>query len=160
MNAVGACSPPWILARPMTLPSFRGGPILLLGPQNRHARGLPQRAVAHPIGLWLGFVRCPRKREELRDMNAFSQAIDELLGRASGPMHFRLIMQPLMACIFAVRAGLRDARQNESPFLWTFLNVPGERKRLLKTVWKDVGKIFILAIVLDTIYQVIALHQF
>jgi hypothetical protein len=33
----------------------------------------------------------------------------DLGARVSGPMHFRLLMQPAMAAIFAVRAGLRDA---------------------------------------------------
>jgi len=93
-------------------------------------------------------------------MSALERAVDELLGRASGPMHFRLIMQPLMATILAVRAGLRDAREHQSPFLWTFLTTPGERKRLAASVWKDVGKIFVVAVLLDTAYQIIALHHF
>jgi hypothetical protein len=93
-------------------------------------------------------------------MDALSRAVDELMGRASGPMHLRLILQPCMATFLAIRAGIRDARQGQSPFLWTFLTVPGERKQLAKTVWKDIGKIFVIALLLDTIYQVIALHQF
>jgi hypothetical protein len=75
-------------------------------------------------------------------------------------MHLRLILQPTMATLLAVRAGVRDARNGRSPFFWTFLTVPGERKQLAKTVWKDVGKIFVIALLLDAIYQVIALHQF
>jgi len=93
-------------------------------------------------------------------MDALSRAVDELMGRASGPMHLRLILQPSMATFLAIRAGIRDARKGQSPFLWTFLTVPGERKPLAKTVWKDIGKIFVIALLLDTIYQVIALHQF
>jgi len=93
-------------------------------------------------------------------MDALSRAVEELLGRASGPMHLRLILQPCMATLLAIRAGRRDARSGQSPFLWTFLTVPGERKRLAKTAWKDVGKIFVIALLLDTIYQIVALHQF
>ena len=93
-------------------------------------------------------------------LNALNRAVDELLGRASGPMHLRLIMQPAMATFFAIRAGLRDARENQSPFLWTFLTEPGERKRLAISVWKDIGKVFVIALILDTVYQIIALHQF
>ena len=33
----------------------------------------------------------------------------DLIARVSGPMKFRLVLQPLMASIFAIRAGLRDA---------------------------------------------------
>ena len=93
-------------------------------------------------------------------LNALNRAVDELLGRASGPMHLRLIMQPAMATFFAIRAGLRDARENQTPFLWTFLTAPSERRRLAISVWKDVGKIFVIALILDTLYQIIALHQF
>ena len=93
-------------------------------------------------------------------LDALDRAVGELLGRASGPMHLRLIMQPAMATFFAIRAGLRDARENQSPFLWTFLTAPSERRRLAISVWKDVGKIFVIALILDTVYQIIALHQF
>lgn len=93
-------------------------------------------------------------------LGALDRAVDELLGRASGPMHLRLVMQPLMASILAVRAGLRDARAGEAPFLWTFVTSPADRKRLARSAWKDMGKIFVVAILLDTVYQVIALHQF
>src|SRR6185503_14474568 len=91
-------------------------------------------------------------------LDALKRAVDELLGRASGPMHLRLIMQPLMATIFAVRAGLRDARQGQSPFLMTYIQDPESRRRLAKSAWKDVGKVFVIAIILDIVYQIIALH--
>jgi hypothetical protein len=32
---------------------------------------------------------------------------------------------------------------------------PGHRPELLRQGWKDVGKVFILAVVLDSIYQLI-----
>ena len=92
--------------------------------------------------------------------DALKRAIDELLGRASGPMHLRLIMQPLMATFFAIRAGLRDARAGEPPFLWAYIKNPDARGRLVKSAWKDIGKVFVIAILLDTVYQIIALHQF
>jgi hypothetical protein len=93
-------------------------------------------------------------------VDELQRAVDELLGRASGPMHLRLIMQPIVASILATRAGLRDARTGGSPFFWTFLTVPGERKRLLGSAWKDIGKVFVVAILLDTVYQIIVLHAF
>jgi len=33
-----------------------------------------------------------------------------------------------------------------------------ERHRLLQSAWKDVGKVFLLAAVLDVVYQLVALH--
>ena len=70
-------------------------------------------------------------------------------------MTFRLIMQPAMAVLFATRAGLRDAREGQPPFLWAFYANPGGRRKLWPGARNDVGKVFILALVLDAIYQVI-----
>jgi hypothetical protein len=84
---------------------------------------------------------------------------EELMGRAGGPMHFRLILQPLMACILASVAGLRDARARRTPFLWTLAADPDQRRSLLRQAWKDVGRIFLLAVVLDVIYSLIVLHR-
>jgi hypothetical protein len=78
---------------------------------------------------------------------------DHLIGRFSGPMNFRLIMQPAVAAIFAIREGLRDAREGCPAFFWAALTDSGHRRVLLREGWKHVGKVFILAIVLDSIYQ-------
>jgi hypothetical protein len=80
---------------------------------------------------------------------------DNLIARVTGPMNFRLIVQPLMAAGFAVWAGVKDARAGRPAFLWTTIMDPAQRSLLLREGWKDVGKIFILAIVLDAIYQLI-----
>src|SRR3954469_8437319 len=69
-------------------------------------------------------------------------------------MTFRLIIQPAMHIFFAIRAGLRDAREGQPPFLWAFYANPGRRRKLWLEARKDVGKVFILALVLDAIYQV------
>src|SRR4051794_23488361 len=70
-------------------------------------------------------------------------------------MTFRLIMQPVMAAFFAIRAGLRDAREGQPPFLWAFYAYPGRRRELWRQAQKDVGRVFILALVLDAIYQIV-----
>ena len=82
----------------------------------------------------------------------------QLLARVSGPMKFRLVLQPCMAAFFAIRSGLADAKTGKSPYFWTMVSDPHERTELLKDGWKSVGKVFILAIVLDVIYQIIELH--
>jgi hypothetical protein len=70
-------------------------------------------------------------------------------------MTFRLIVQPAVALLFAIRAGLHDAREGHPPFLWTVFSNPGRRHELLREARNDVGKVFIVALVLDAIYQVI-----
>jgi hypothetical protein len=93
-------------------------------------------------------------------LTPLQQAVEELLGRASGPFHLRLLLQPTMASLLAIRAGLRDARQGAPPFLWTLVTDPAERKRLIQSAWRDIGKIFMIAIALDVVYQIVALHSF
>lgn len=85
-----------------------------------------------------------------------TRLVENLGARVTGPMHLRLYMQPTMAVIFAVRAGLRDARDGQSPFFWSLFTSPGDRRNLLRQGWKDVGTVFILALVLDVIYQLVA----
>ena len=85
---------------------------------------------------------------------------EQLMARVSGPMHFRLYMQPAMAAFFAVIAGLKDAREGRPPYFWSLVTHPTERKEMLKDGWHSVSRVFILAIVLDLIYQVYVLHFF
>lgn len=89
-----------------------------------------------------------------------NRAVEQLLGRASGPLHFRLLIQPIVATLLAIRAGRKDAREGKPAFFWTLLTQPEARRSLLQSGWKDVGKLFLVALVLDTIYQIIALHGF
>lgn len=73
-------------------------------------------------------------------------------------MHLRLIIQPVVATILAIRAGVRDARQGRPAFLWAAITNPAYRHNLIRECWKDVGKVFVLAGALDSIYQLIAHH--
>ena len=79
-----------------------------------------------------------------------------LTARITGPMNFRLVLQPIMAIIFAVWSGIKDARAGRPAFLWTTITDSSQRSVLLREAWTDVGKVFILAMVLDAIYQLIA----
>ena len=58
-----------------------------------------------------------------------------------------------MAIIFAVIDGLKDAKAGKPAYFWTLLFTPEYRKRLVKNGWKRVGKIFIVASILDVVYQ-------
>jgi hypothetical protein len=50
---------------------------------------------------------------------------------------------------------LKDAREGRPAFLWGVLFKPGHRVELLNQGWKDVGTVFVIAMVLDAIYQLI-----
>lgn len=73
--------------------------------------------------------------------------------RVGGPMTFRLILQPTMAALLAIRAGLKDAREDRSPYLWHVLTDPIQRARLLHEGWKSIARVFLLAVIMDVIYQ-------
>jgi O-antigen ligase len=86
---------------------------------------------------------------------AIRRGWENIIGRPDGPMAFRFIFQPLMAAILAVRAGLNDARKGRTAFLWTLVRDPAQRSELMRDAWKDVGRVFLLAVILDAIYQLI-----
>jgi hypothetical protein len=86
------------------------------------------------------------------------RAWENLFGRVGGPMTFRIILQPTMAVMLAVIAGLKDARENRPPYFWTLLTDPSQRVDLLRQGWKAIGRVFILAVVMDVIYQLIVVR--
>ncbi len=89
-----------------------------------------------------------------------ARVVHNLIGRLSGPMKFRLIIQPLMAVFFAVRSGLKDAREKRPPYFWGFFTHPGERSNMLRDGWKSIGKVFILAVILDLVEQLFFFRSF
>ena len=79
-----------------------------------------------------------------------------LFAQGHGPMHFRVFMQPLMASFFAFRYGIQDAREGRpSYFFWAIFTDPVRRPQRVREVWQHVSKIFLAAIILDVIYQLI-----
>jgi len=89
-----------------------------------------------------------------------NRIFENLIDRVSGPMKFRLILQPLMAIIFAVRSGLKDAREGKPAYFWGLFTEPDKRRDMLRDGWKSIGKVFIIALILDIVYQYIALRWF
>ncbi len=88
----------------------------------------------------------------------WARVATNLIARVSGPMKFRLVLQPAMAAFFAIRSGLADARRGDPPYFWAICTEPGHRDYLLKDGWKSVGRVFILAVAMDVVYQLIVLH--
>jgi hypothetical protein len=89
----------------------------------------------------------------------FGRIWRDLIGRLTGPMHFRLILQPAMATIFAIRDGVRDARKAEPAYFWSLLTDATNRSYRIRTGWRAVGRVFALAIAMDVIYQIIATRR-
>lgn len=89
---------------------------------------------------------------------ALRQAWDDIFGRIDGPMSFRVIIQPVMATILAIRAGWADARGGRPIFFWTLARDPAQTRVMLTNLWRIAGKVFLIALVLDAIYQIIVFH--
>jgi hypothetical protein len=85
----------------------------------------------------------------------WTRFVENMADRVTGPMKLRLLMQPIMASIFAIRSGLADARAGRPPYFWALFSDPANRADMLKDGWKSVGKVFVLALILDVIYQIV-----
>ena len=93
-------------------------------------------------------------------------SLDELLARfwseigarPHGPMAFRFFLQPAVATFFACRDGIRAARKGNPAYLWALLVWSGHRRELLRESWRSVGRVFMMAVVIDLIYQAFVLR--
>ena len=85
---------------------------------------------------------------------------ENIVGRVHGPMNFRLICQPLMAVLFAIRDGRKDGQEGRLPYFWSLFTEPAHRLDRMRQGWKSVGKIFVVALLLDAIYQFITVRWF
>jgi hypothetical protein len=88
-------------------------------------------------------------------LDMIARGWENVLARPEGKMSLRLILQPTVATIIAVRAGLKDAREGRPAYLWGALTEPAHRKQFLRSGWKDVRMVFLMAALLDSIYQVV-----
>ena len=64
--------------------------------------------------------------------NIFARMWENLICRVGGPLTFRLILQPMVAACFAVRAGWRDAQQGRGLYGWEIIGDPVNRRELLR----------------------------
>ena len=87
-----------------------------------------------------------------------SRLVGDLADRLTGPMKFRLVLQPLMAIVFAARAGLLDARSGQPPYFWAIFTSSTHRREMLREEWKDVGRVFVLGVLIDSVYQAVVLR--
>ena len=85
----------------------------------------------------------------------FARIWEHLGDRVSGPMWLRLVIQPVMASIFAVRDALSDAREGKPGYFWAVITHREQRRDLIKEGWSSVAKIFFMAVIMDGIYQFI-----
>jgi hypothetical protein len=79
---------------------------------------------------------------------------DDLGGRISGPFAFRLILPPMAAAILAIRAGWKDAQTGRPAFGWAIRTDPSQRRELLRATWRDLARLFVMAVLVDLAYEI------
>jgi hypothetical protein len=80
---------------------------------------------------------------------------DNFLARPNGSLSLRFYVQPTMAGLLALRAGIQDAREGRQGYLWAVLTRPERRLQLLHEGWRGA---MTLAIALDCVYQLMTVR--
>jgi hypothetical protein len=106
-----------------------------------------------------GAVHEERKPDVSQIQETLTRFWDQLIAQPSGPLAFRLILQPIMATILAILDGLKDARVGRSPYLWTILSDPSQRASYLREGLIRVSRVIVFALVMDAIYQFMVLGR-
>ena len=88
-------------------------------------------------------------------LDMISRGWDNFLARPSGPLSLRFVIQPTMASLLALRAGIQDAKAGRQGYLAALFTRPERRVQLLHEGWRGALTPFLLAIVLDVAYQLI-----
>jgi len=97
------------------------------------------------------------------DMSTITDMIvrgwENFLARPTGSLNLRFILQPTIASLLALRAGMKDAKEGRPAYLWSALTNSDHRWQLLHGGWKDMRTPFLVAATLDAIYQLF-IHKF
>jgi hypothetical protein len=89
----------------------------------------------------------------MRDL--LTQIGEMIAGRFDGPLAFRFVLQPLVAAILGVRAGIGDAREGRPAYGWRFVTGNGDSRELIRDGWHDIAKLYVAAVAIDVIYELI-----
>lgn len=112
----------------------------------------------HGIAQCSGLVREVRRLATVDEILA--RIWENLVGRLDGPMKLRFLLQPTMATMIAIKAGLKDAQESRPAYFWAIFTDASQRRELLHQGWIAVSKVFIIAAVMDVIYQYLVFRWF
>lgn len=76
-----------------------------------------------------------------------------LVERLNGPFSLRLLLQPTMALLFAIKDGRKDAATDAAPYLTALMGEKGERRQTLASAWASLSKVLVMAFALDCAFQ-------
>lgn len=89
----------------------------------------------------------------MRDL--LTQIGEMLAGRFDGPLSFRFVLQPIVAAILGIKAGIDDARQGRPAYGWRLVTGNGDRRELIRDGWHDVARLYAGAVAMDVVYELI-----
>ena len=69
-------------------------------------------------------------------LDMISRGWENFLARPNGPLNLRFFIQPTVAGLLALRAGIQDARQGRQGYLWAMLTDSQRRFQLLHEGWR------------------------
>jgi hypothetical protein len=90
----------------------------------------------------------------------FARGWQNLVSRPGRKLAFRFVLQPVISAIFAIRDGIKDARTGRSPYFWSIVSASPARSARLREGLTATGKIFLLAVIIDIVYQTLELNEF
>jgi hypothetical protein len=90
----------------------------------------------------------------------FERGWNNLLARPGQSLALRFLFQPVISMIMAIRDGMKDARNGRSPYLWAIVSDSAVRWTNLREGIAATGKIFLIAIILDVVYQRVEFDEF
>ena len=85
----------------------------------------------------------------------FARVWEMLIGRVDGPFAFRLLIQPTVAAIFAIGPGSGTPARTGRPISGPIFTNAATRHDLLRQGSADVGKVFLVAVILDLTYELL-----
>ncbi|WP_245435557.1 hypothetical protein [Microvirga calopogonii] len=83
-----------------------------------------------------------------------------IVERPHGPMAFRFLLQPIMAFIAALHDGIHDARLGRPSYFRTIVHDPGRRTQRIREGFLSTGRIILLGLGMDAVYQYQVLNTF
>jgi hypothetical protein len=87
--------------------------------------------------------------------DAFTRGWDHILGRLGGPLSFRFLIQPAVSALIGIIAGIRDAQAGRPAYILAIFTDAAHRSERLRECWGAVWKVFVVAVILDVVYEVI-----
>ena len=88
----------------------------------------------------------------------FKHHWEHLIGRIEGPMWIRIIVQPLVSALIGLRSAVKDFREGRPSFCWSLIADKASRRALLIEGWKEITKVFVVAVTIDLVYQLAVLR--